>query len=128
MEFEFDGETLYHNSIDLDNIHQVCIKATDNQGFSYWLIIRTLLGECSCLDWGPLVDGDTLLPDSTSIRFERFESDDRRIQKKIKMFLSPKNQGKCKIVEVMEMDFNKALDEGINLLDYMRGFSKEGNY
>ena len=128
MEFQYDGITTYNSSIDIDNIHQICLKATDNHGFDYYLIIRTLLGECSTLEYGPLVGGDPILPDSTSIKFERFESDDYKLKKKIKKFLMPRNNGKNKIVDVVELNFNQALDEGIDLLNYMRGFSKESNY
>lgn len=128
MEFEYDGTTTYSGSIDIQNIHQACLKATDDGGFDYYLIIRTLLGECSTLEYGPLVEGDSILPDSTSIRFERFDCEDNRVRKRIKAFLMPRNKGRNKIVSVTEIDFNKALDEGIDLLRYMRGFSKEGNY
>ena len=128
MEFNFDSETHYNQSIDIDNIHQVCLKATDNVGFDYYLIIRTLLGECSTIEWGPLVGGDPILPDSTSIKFERFDSEDFKLKKKIKTFLAPRNKGRNKIVEVIQMDYNDALDEGIDLLNYMRGFNEESNY
>lgn len=128
MEFQFDGETHYNNSIDIDNIHQICLKATDNHGFDYYLIIRTLLGECSTLEYGPLVGGDPILPDSTTIKFERFDSEDFKLKKKIKTFLMPRNKGRNKIIEVVELTFNQALDEGIDLLNYMRGFNEVSNY
>lgn len=128
MEFEYDGVTTYNNAIDINNIHQVCLKAMDDKGFDYYLIIRTLLGECSTLEFGPLVEGDSILPDKTSINFERFDSDDYSIRKKIKNFLSPKNKGRNKIVNVVELGFNQTLDCGIDLLNYIRGFSKENNY
>lgn len=128
MEFMYDGITQYNASIDVPNIHQVCLKATDNVGFDYYLIIRTLLGECSTLEYGPLVDGDSVLPDATSIRFERFECEDFKLKKKISSFLAPKNKGKNKIVDVVEIGFEEALSEGVDLLNYMKGFSKESNY
>jgi len=128
MEFKYDGVTTYNNSIDIDNIYQTCLKATDENNMNYYLIIRTLLGECSCLEYGPLVEGDPLLPDNTKIEFSRFESDDFKLKKMIKKFLSPRNKGRTQIVDVYEIQFKEALDEGIDLLKYMRGFSKESNY
>ena len=128
MEFMYDGVTQYNSSIDIPNMHQTCLKATDSLGFDYYLIIRTLLGECSTLEYGPLVEGDSVLPDSTSIRFERFDCDDFKIKKKINSFLSPRNKGKSKITDVSEIGFEQALSEGVDLLKYMRGFSKEANY
>lgn len=128
MEFFYDGVTNYNQSIEIDNPHQVCLKASDNMGFDYYLIIRTLLGECSTIEYGPLVEGDPVLPDSTSIKFERFESDEYKLKKKIKTFLSPRNKGKNKITQVTEVPFESALDAGIDIIGYMRGFSEESNY
>ena len=128
MEFMYDGVTQYNASIDIGNIHQVCLKATDNAGFDYYLIIRTLLGECSTLEYGPLVEGDSVLPDSTSIKFCRFDTDDYKLGRLIKSFLMPRNKGKNKVIDVKEIGFEEALSEGVDLLNYMKGFSKESNY
>lgn len=128
MEFEFDGETVYHNSIDIENIHQMCLKAMDEDGNSYWLIVRTLLGQCTSLEWGPLVEGDSILPDSTSIRFERFDSDDNRLKKMVRAFLMPRGKLKSKIIQVTQESLEDSLGKGIDPFKYMMGFGKEGNY
>lgn len=128
MEFKFNSETLYYNQLEVENIFQACIKATDENQFNYYLIIRTLLGESSTLEYGPLIDKDTLLPDMTTITFERFETNEKKLKKKIQNFLSSCGKGKNKIVEAEEISFEEALEEGVDLFDYMRGFSKDTNY
>lgn len=128
MEFKFNSETLYYNQLEVENIFQACIKATDENQFNYYLIIRTLLGESSTLEYGPLIDKDTLLPDMTTITFERFETNEKKLKKKIQNFLSSCGKGKNKIVEAEEISFEEALEEGVDLFDYMRGFSKDNNY
>lgn len=128
MEFCYKPATTYEKEIIIDNIHQVALKAIDDKGFSYYLVIRTLLGQCSTVQFGPLVDGDPIVPDSTSINFSRFDSNEGQLKKLIRSFLAPRNNGRNKIEEVYELSFDEVLNEGIDLLDYMRKFNEVSNY
>lgn len=126
--FEYDGETLYSREFELEELGQVCLEAIDSECFSYYLIIRTSLGQSSILEYGPLVTDSKLVPYSTSIKFQRIDFKDIKLKQIIKMFLAPRNKGKNKIVEVHQLDVKEALSRGVNLLEYMESFSDVSNY
>jgi hypothetical protein len=51
-----------------------------------------------------------------------------KIKQIIKKFLMPKNKGKNKIEDVIQININDAVSRGINILEYIKNFDKTSNY
>ena len=124
--FKFGAETTYNNEIDIDDIGNVCIEAVDDAFQNYYLIIRTSLGVTTVVEYGPLVPDIELLPKTTKIEFKRFGFKEEAISKIISKFLS--NRFKQKIESAYIIDYEDALDSGVNIFDYMRNYSETSNY
>lgn len=127
-EFTYGPVTTYEHLVELEELGNVAIEVIDSELYCYYLVIRTELGQASILEYGPIVPDSQLLPSRTTIIFERITFDERRISQVISRFLYPRNKGKNTVEAVHIIDVDTALDRGINLLEYMRGFSAGTNY
>jgi hypothetical protein len=126
--FGYNQETIYSKELDIDEIGQVALEANDSDSMFYYLVIRTSLGQSSILEYGPIVPDIAILPDITEIKFQRVDFNELKIKQIIKRFLMPRNKGKSKIEDVIQIDVNDALGRGINILEYMKNFDKTSNY
>lgn len=129
--FQYNGEVLWSDEITLESLGNTCLEAEDSVGRCHYLITRTLLGETTCLEFGPLYKDNELLPDEHSIFFSRFEFSENAISKKIAKFLGPKKfygNKKVKIVSVKEIDVDEALSYGIDPFKYLSNYSATSNY
>lgn len=127
-EFKYNAMTEYFSSFEVESIGNVCLEAVDNLEMHYFLMIKTLLGESTILEFGPVVIGDDLLPDNTQITFRRMAFKEKSIIKIINEFTRSRNKGKNKIELVKVVDDAYLLSCGIDIFDYMREFSAESNY
>lgn len=127
-EFNYNGETVYSDILELDSLGQACIEAIDSQGFTYYLIIRTLLGESTILEYGPIIPDLGILPPIYNINFQRVAYSEKTITKIIRKFLSPKNKGKNKVEVANILEYEEALSKGINPFEYLKEFCEESNY
>ena len=129
--FNFNGECIYYDSIELESLGNVCLDATDAVERHHFLIARTSLGETTYLEFGPLYLEEELLPDNHDIHFERFDYSDNAMIKKITKFLGPKKfigNKKVKIAHVKEITFEEALSYGIDPFKYLSDYSDTSNY
>ena len=127
-EFQYDSETVYSKTIEIEDIGQLCLEAQDDKGMFYYLIIRTMLGQSSCLIAGPVVPDIELLPAYTSITFQRIDFNEQKLSKLINNFLKPKNKGKNKIIEVSQVNMDYALNSCVDIIGYMHKFQDTSNY
>lgn len=129
--FNYNGEVLWSDEITLESLGNVCLDAVDSVERHYFLIARTLLGETTYLEFGPLYLEKELLPDKHDIHFERFEFSENALAKKITKFLGPKQfigNKKVKIIDVKEITVDEALSYGINPFKYLMDYSDTSNY
>ena len=129
--FNFNGTVTYNDSIYIEHEGNVALEATDTVGRSFFLVIRTALGESSYLEFGPLYKDEELLPEDTTIHFKRIEYSEYELDKVILKFLGPKKWiGNKKVplekVEIISVDL--ALSYGINPFKYLSEFSDTSNY
>ena len=143
-EFGYNSKPNYLDYLELEDIYNVALEAIDADGLLYYLYIRCSEGICTYIEYGPISMDDDILPDKSSIEFNRMKSKDAQIMSLIQKFLSPRKRlqstkakydnkktggsNYAKIVEVNELDYNVALDRGINLLEYMKQYDKISKY
>lgn len=132
-QFNYNGETTYNDCLIVEDLGNTCLQATDELGYCYFFIAKTRLGTTSSIEFGPIDLEDDLLPDESDIHFERFEFSNKIIIKKISKFLmSKKNMlvksKKVKIIQVVEIPLEEALNYGVNIFDYIKDYSDTSNY
>ena len=129
--FSYNGTVTYNDSLYLESLGNVSLEATDTVGRSFFLVIRTALGEASCLEFGPVYKGEELLPDDMTIHFKRIEYSENELIKIITKFLGPKKfigNKKVPIEKVEVIDTDLALSYGVNPFKYLSEFSDDSNY
>jgi hypothetical protein len=126
--FGYSSETIYARELDIDELGQVALEAKDSESMFYYLIIRTALGQSSIVEYGPVVPDIDLLPDFTEIKFQRIEFNEVKLTKIIRSFLAPRNKGKNKIEDAIQINVDDAISRGKNILEYIKNFDKISNY
>lgn len=116
MNFEYFITRQVGADIDIENIGDCCIKAFNDEGLEYILIIETQMGICRVLTCGPIQVDFDLLPKSTSISFQRVEFRQGTLIKIIEGFL---NNPYAKITQAIECTKEEALADCKDLIAYM---------
>lgn len=122
MVFEFNNQFLPQNSIDIDRIGEFAIECSNEQGFYYFLVVKTSLGTTTIASCGPLVPDVVLLPNGYETSLIRIKSEDSKIEKEITKWLNDRK--KC-IIEARQISIDDALDQFVDLGNYLKNYSDE---
>lgn len=93
MQFDFANELKATNFIDIDNIGNFALEAiNEDDGFYYYLLVKTSLGTATVTHYGPIVPDINRLPDNYSVNFERLKFNDKKMMMWINKWLNDKNR------------------------------------
>lgn len=103
MKFDYCISTTADAQLDILDMGNVCIEATNYKGEHYYLITKTDLGWTESLEYGPIIPEMQLLPTSVMCSYNRIEYSEYKLDKMITSFL---NSGKRNIqhASVIECD------------------------
>jgi len=88
--FEYRKSVTYDADFEVDDLYNATIRATDDYGFSKFMLIRTIAGSCHILKFGPLDDEDHI-GTVFSYTYLKAQSSDKMLCKEIRDFLNPKD-------------------------------------
>ena len=131
MIFGYDIELLANKEIDIESLGNVCLEAIDSVNRCFYLWIKTVVGESTILEFGPIYKEDELLPNDYEITFKRIDYSDGALMKVIQKFFRPRKfigNKKVKIEQVNFIDHDVALTYGINPFKYLQDYSDTSNY
>ena len=117
MLFNYFYEKRVNADIEIEDIGNCAIQAYNDDGKSFFLIIKTDLGLSSICTYGPLIEELDLLPKVVNCKFERITYKESKLKEIIDKFLNNPYNG---ITSAIEIDFNEALDKCIDILNYMK--------
>lgn len=122
MEFEFNQQLMPQNLLSVEQLGQCAIEGTNDDGYYYYLIIRTTLGICTIAECGPVVPDVVMLPDSFTTKLSRLKCDEKKLTSFINRWLNDRSKlltdAKCISVE-------DALSQFRDLKEYMENYSEE---
>lgn len=122
-EFEFANEWKPTNSIDIDNIGNFCLEAIDEEdGFYYYLMVKTTLGTSTIISYGPVVPDVELLPDNYNINFQRLQFNDKKMNIWISKWLNDRMK---KITGAYIIEEKIFKDNFKDILGYIENYSNE---
>ena len=102
--------------LDVEDIGNCCIEATNDQGMLYYLVTDTKLGWTRIFEYGPAIPDFDELPKSVYCAFSRIEYDERKLTKKISEFL---NSPTREITQAFEVDRDICFSNCKCINDYM---------
>lgn len=120
--FEFNQQLMPQSLVDIDEIGQFALEASNDEGYFWYLIIRTSLGTATIACCGPVVPDVKLLPSGYSCYLSRMEYKEQKIEKFINTWLNDRSKAltQARIIEV-----DDAIDQFVDLGNYLRNFSDE---
>lgn len=76
----FNNQYVPQNSLEIESVGNVCIKAINDEGYYFYLLTKTTLGTTSMFEYGP-VDGITdKLQSPYSILFQRISFNEKKLE------------------------------------------------
>ena len=122
MTFEFNQQLMPQSLVDIDEIGQFALEASNDEGYFWYLVVRTSLGTVTIGSCGPVVPDIDLLPSGYCCSLARMEYKEQKLEKFINTWLNDRSKvlTNAKLIEV-----DDAIDEFRDLGQYLRN---EGNY
>lgn len=122
MKFEYLQRVVVDADIEIDNIGDCVLEATNDLGEQFYLIIRTILGWTEILEYGPCLPDFELLSASYNIKYSRIEFNMAKIERIIDKFL---NDAKRVITQARLTTLEDIRDCLVNPIDKLMEDSNE---
>lgn len=116
MIFEYNQQLLPQNLLDIDDLGQLCLEGSNDDGMYFYLIIRTSLGSSIIATCGPVVPDIDMLPKNCCEMFKRIDYSEDKIIKEIENFLNGKN----KLTDAKIISFDEAIECFRSIKDYVK--------
>lgn len=103
--FEYYKELRANDSITIENVGDCCIKAYNDDGWVYYLLIKTTLGWTKIYQYGALSSDTLELSSNYCSSVQQVEYSDKVLSKLINSFLNDKNRKITQVFECNEEEF-----------------------
>ena len=114
MTFEYFFVAKCNGELEIDDISNCAIVARNDIGNEYYLLIKTIYGETTILEYGPAQPDFMNIPDYVNINYRKFSFDQNKISSIIEKFINnPRNI----ITQVTLESTNYILDNIKNLTE-----------
>lgn len=122
--FEFNQQLMPQSLIDVENIGDFAIEASNDEGVFWYLIVKTSLGVTTMASCGPVVPDVNLLPSGYCTYLSRIDYKEDKLIKQINMWLNDRSK---KLTSASIVDIEDALDQFRDVGEYMRNYSEDQN-
>ncbi len=122
--FEFNQQLMPQSLIDVENIGDFAIEASNDEGVFWYLIVKTSLGVTTMVSCGPVVPDVNLLPSGYCTYLSRIDYKEDKLIKQINMWLNDRSK---KLTSASIVDIEDALDQFRDVGEYMRNYSEDQN-
>ena len=126
MKFEYSQRVVVDAELDVDNIGNCCLRAFNDLGEAYYLIIKTELGYTETLEYGPCLVDLEMLQNNYQIKYSKFDYNEGKLERIIDKFL---NEGKRAISQAEVCDLADIFENLVNPIDkvfpHIRGLFDE---
>lgn len=100
--FDYFYTTKVNAQLCINNIGNCAIKANDDIGNNYFLLIKTKMGSTFIIEYGPY--NSELKPNHVSYLFDKLDYNEYKIEKRIEKFLTSPSRCITQAEEVDEKD------------------------
>lgn len=120
--FEFNQQLLPQSLVDIQELGQFALEGINEEGYFYYLVVRTSLGTVTLADCGPVVPDITLLPSGYQTSLERMPYKEDKVSRAINMWLNDRSK---KLTEAKVIDIEEAIAQFRDLGEYLTNYSDE---
>lgn len=123
MIFKYNNQYIAQNDIDITDIGNFALEGINEEdGFFYYLIMKTKLGTSSIFSFGPVIPDSKLLADEYKLEYKRAQFKDKFINKYISLWLNDREK---KLSNAQVIDENTALEQFKDIKEYILNYSDE---
>ncbi len=122
MTFEFNQQLVPQSLIDIESVGEFAIEAFNDEGYYYYLIVKTLLGTCTLASCGPIIPDCNLMLSGFKITLDKCQYKEDKLAKSINFWLNDKSK---KLTMAHIIDIDEALDQFPDVATYVRTLSEE---
>lgn len=122
MEFEFNQQLMPQNILDIDEIGEFAIEASNDEGYFYYLVVKTFIGISTFASCGPVIPDTDLLGDGFACSLTKCPYKEDKIAKAIKFWLNDKSK---KLTDAKLIDIDEALSQFKDVAHYMKNLNEE---
>ncbi len=122
MIIQFNGDVTFLKELDIDNLGEFAIEASNDEGMFWYYVVRTSLGTVTIATSGPRIPDIELLPKGFNQALYRIPYKEDKIIKDVSSFL---NDPRKRIVKAELLDIDVAIEQFVNLRDYLENYSEE---
>lgn len=91
-DIEYNRQYAPQDCLYIDNMGDVSIEASNDEGMLFYLILVTKRGTSTMLTFGPVVPDIYELPSGYSVQLEEFDFETDKAQKKVSMWLNDRKK------------------------------------
>lgn len=112
--FEYLMKLKPEADITIEDIGNCCLRAYNDLGFGYLLIIKTDSGNTQIIEYGPFVEDIDYLLTNVSYLYDRIQFSESKICNRINSFLLRNN-----ISQVDDVELDEVIDKIKSMVDYL---------
>lgn len=122
MQFEFNQQLMPQSLVEVDEIGQFGLEAWNDEGYYYYLIIRTILGTSVVSTCGPVVPDIDILPSGFKMTLDKMPFKEDKLAKTISFFLNDRSKA---LTHARVLPVEETVAQFRELKDYLLTFSEE---
>lgn len=130
MEINYLGTFSYLDSIEIDNLGNFTLECISDDGYYYYMVVKTFQGVASIFTWGPIIPDIELIPEAKGkdgayqFKLTRIKWNEKKIGNTIYSFINNKDRQISSVRLINEKD---ALPQIKDMADYISKFGEDHN-
>lgn len=122
MDFEFNHQLMPQNVLEVAEVGEFAVEAWNDQGYYWYLVVRTIMGTSIISVCGPVFPDIKLLPSGFNMSLEKIPYKEEKLARTINMFLNDHRKG---ITEARVIDVLDGISQFRELKEYLTTLSEE---
>lgn len=122
MDFEFNKQLQAQNQIDIVEIGDFGLECSNDEGYYYYMVVKTLLGTVCIATCGPVIPDVDMLPSGFKMTLDKMPYKEDKLARTISYFLNDKAKA---ITSATELTPEEAISQFKELKDYLKNISEE---
>lgn len=104
MIFDYAVQKTFNQSIDIDDIGNMVICCKNQEGISWYLLTKTLLGKTAILTFGPSIPDLPTLLHGFKVEYEKIDYKESKICGKVDKFINDPKKEVSTVEEISELE------------------------
>lgn len=121
MNIEFDYELMPQKLLEVSDLGNFAVEASNEDGYYYYMIVKTEFGIATVMTCGPVAPDVEHIPSGFKTTLNRVDYKEQKLIANLKFFLNDKT---AKITEAKIIEIEDALEQFRSLKEYI----ENGNY